>query len=163
MVSGRSRLKLPLLGGTLTISIAEASKTRPPSRRLPGNLHSSKADAMSRIQRKAKLGNAKLSDEIENLTFEIKWEPTKGAFGVIIPTEDCTIPEGYLTIVWWLEFLILTRPEFLSRIPIIWTFKPSFARFWRSTLAPFLQPLNGSCNTDQHNLSSHNQEWFNEA
>lgn len=54
---------------------------------------------LAKLQRKAKLGNAKPSDEVEGLRFEVKWEPEKGALGVMLPSEELMLPEDYLRVV----------------------------------------------------------------
>lgn len=54
---------------------------------------------LAKLQRKAKLGNAKPSDEVEGLRFEVKWEPEKGALGVILPPDQLVLPEEYLQVV----------------------------------------------------------------
>ncbi|KAF7375946.1 Mediator of RNA polymerase II transcription subunit 14 [Mycena sanguinolenta] len=88
---GRPRAKLPLLGGTLTISIVEAkhaSQTRGPAR-------SPKARVLAELQHRAKLDTSRASDEVEGLKFEVRWEPAKGALGVVISPE---IPDDFLFI-----------------------------------------------------------------
>ncbi|KAJ6497836.1 mediator complex subunit MED14-domain-containing protein [Mycena sanguinolenta] len=88
---GRPRAKLPLLGGTLTISIVEAkhpSQTRGPAR-------SPKARVLAELQHRAKLGALRASDEVEGLKFEVRWEPAKGALGVVISPE---IQDDFLSI-----------------------------------------------------------------
>ncbi|KAF5386160.1 hypothetical protein D9615_002363 [Tricholomella constricta] len=82
---GRQRFKLPLLGGTITISIVEASG---PIQTGPGPARSPKARAFAKLQRKSKLGSASPSDEVEGLRFQVLWEPAKGAFGVKVPAEE---------------------------------------------------------------------------
>ncbi|KAJ7209599.1 mediator complex subunit MED14-domain-containing protein [Mycena pura] len=80
---GRSRTKLPLMGGTLTISIVQAkpqSLTRGPTR-------PQKARVLAELQQRSKLGNLKPSDEVEGLKFDVCWQPAKGALGVIISPE----------------------------------------------------------------------------
>ena len=41
----------------------------------------------------------KPSDEVEGLKFEVKWEPTKGAFGVKVVEQDVRVEEGELSVV----------------------------------------------------------------
>ncbi|KAJ6602180.1 mediator complex subunit MED14-domain-containing protein [Mycena sp. CBHHK59/15] len=89
---GRPRTKLPLLGGTLTISIVEA-KAQAQTR---GPVRSPKARVLAELQQKSKLGGSRPSDEVEGLRFEVRWEPAKGALGAVISPE---IPEGFLFIV----------------------------------------------------------------
>ncbi|KAJ7928568.1 mediator complex subunit MED14-domain-containing protein [Mycena leptocephala] len=88
---GRPRAKLPLLGGTLTISIVEAkhqSQTRGPAR-------SPKARVLAELQQRSKLGTLRASDEVEGLKFEVRWEPAIGALGAVISAE---IPSDFLLI-----------------------------------------------------------------
>ncbi|KAF8170264.1 mediator complex subunit MED14-domain-containing protein [Mycena galopus ATCC 62051] len=87
---GRARPKLPLLGGTLTISIVEAKH---PS--TGGPARSPKARVLAELQHRSKLGTLRASDEVEGLKFEVRWEPSKGALGAVISPE---IPEGFLFI-----------------------------------------------------------------
>ncbi|KAJ7287402.1 mediator complex subunit MED14-domain-containing protein [Mycena rebaudengoi] len=88
---GRPRTKLPLLGGTFTISIVEAKG----SPQIRGPARSPKARVLAELQQKSKLGNLRPSDEVEGLKFEVRWEPSKGALGTSISAE---IPEGFLVI-----------------------------------------------------------------
>ncbi|KAJ7647579.1 mediator complex subunit MED14-domain-containing protein [Roridomyces roridus] len=88
---GRPRSKLPLLGGTLTISIIEAKgkhNARGPAR-------SPKAHVLAELQQRAKLGASRPSDEVEGLKFEVVWEPAKGALGAVVTAE---IPKDFLVI-----------------------------------------------------------------
>jgi mediator of RNA polymerase II transcription subunit 14 len=87
----RPRAKIPLLGGTLKISIVEAKH---PSTRGPAR--SPKARVLAELQHRSKLGALRASDEVEGLKFEVRWEPAKGALGVPISPE---IPEDFLVIV----------------------------------------------------------------
>ncbi|KAJ7755751.1 mediator complex subunit MED14-domain-containing protein [Mycena maculata] len=88
---GRPRTKLPLLGGTLTISIVEA-KAQPQTR---GPARSPKARVLAELQQRSKLGTFRPSDEVEGLQFEVRWEPAKGALGAVISPE---IPDGFLVV-----------------------------------------------------------------
>jgi len=54
---------------------------------------------ISRLQQRSKLGNAAPSDQVESLRFEVRWEPTRGVLGVLIPVEDAALPENVLIIV----------------------------------------------------------------
>ncbi|KAK7057435.1 mediator of RNA polymerase II transcription subunit 14 [Favolaschia claudopus] len=80
---GRPRTKLPLLGGTLTISIVESTH---PSQ-LRESMRSPRARVLAELQHRSKLGISKASDEVEGLKFAVRWEPAKGALGVIISPE----------------------------------------------------------------------------
>ncbi|KAG6829450.1 hypothetical protein H0H92_004510 [Tricholoma furcatifolium] len=79
----QNRIKLPLIGGTVTISIVESRS----SSHTPGPARSPKARALARLQRRAKLGDGMASDDVEDLEFQVVWEPSKGALGVNVPTE----------------------------------------------------------------------------
>ncbi len=54
---------------------------------------------LSKLQRKAKLANARPSDEVEDLRLEVKWEPEKSALGVVLPPDQLVLPEEYLQVV----------------------------------------------------------------
>jgi mediator of RNA polymerase II transcription subunit 14 len=95
----------PPAGGTLTISIVETAVS---VRESEGPRRSSKAKVIAKLQHKFKLGNAIPSDVVEGLRFEIRWEVTKDAFGVIIPAEDIVLPEDTLHIV-CVTFLIVVE------------------------------------------------------
>ncbi|KAN0076709.1 Mediator complex subunit MED14 domain containing protein [Tylopilus felleus] len=80
-----NRSKLPPHGGTLTISIVE---NRASPQVGGGPARSPAARMLSELQLKAKLGSARPSDEVEGLKFEVKWEPMKGALGVVIDQDE---------------------------------------------------------------------------
>ncbi|KAJ7497072.1 mediator complex subunit MED14-domain-containing protein [Mycena latifolia] len=88
---GRPRTKLPLLGGTLTISIVDAK----PQSQSRGPARSPKARVLAELQQRSKLGTLRPSDEVEGLKFEVRWEPAKGALGAVISPD---IPEDFLVI-----------------------------------------------------------------
>ncbi|KDR75325.1 hypothetical protein GALMADRAFT_249364 [Galerina marginata CBS 339.88] len=92
---GRPRPKIPLLGGTLIMSIVE---TRAPAQAGPGPARKSRQRVLARLQQKSKLGNGKPSDEVEGLKFVVQWEPAKGALGVLVPLEETYLPEDALRI-----------------------------------------------------------------
>lgn len=64
---------------------------------------------LAELEERAKLGgkaeiqNLKVkprsSDEVETFKFSVKWEPEKGALGVLISPEDATVPPEELFIV----------------------------------------------------------------
>ncbi|KAG6920079.1 hypothetical protein DXG01_010147 [Tephrocybe rancida] len=94
----QNRVKLPLLGGTITVSIIES---RGPQQAGPGPARSPKTRAFSRIQRRAKLGDGIASDEVEGLRLKVLWEPAKGALGAnvsagIMPDHVLCIDAGDL-------------------------------------------------------------------
>jgi len=97
-VSGQQhqKFKLPLLGGKVTVSIVE---THGPPQADPGPERTPKSRMLAKLQRKAKLGNSKPSDEVEGLRFEVKWQPEKGALGVILSPKQLVLPEELLRVV----------------------------------------------------------------
>lgn len=58
-----------------------------------------KARVLADLQQKSKLGGMRPSDEVEGLKFEVRWEPAKGAFGIMLPQEESVLPKGYLFVV----------------------------------------------------------------
>jgi mediator of RNA polymerase II transcription subunit 14 len=95
------RSKLPALGGTLTISIITAHA---PPQTGSGPARSPKARVLAELQQRSKIGNAKISDEVEGLKFQVKWEPAKGALGVVIPVEEAMLASAELFVVSFLFF-----------------------------------------------------------
>ena len=65
---------------------------------------------LSELQLKAKLGSARPSDEVEGLKFEVKWEPMKGALGVVIDQDESMGFIGELLVVSLCELSVL-RPN----------------------------------------------------
>ncbi|KAH7925939.1 MED14-domain-containing protein [Leucogyrophana mollusca] len=90
-----TRPKLPLHGGTLTISIVENRATQQAG---GGPARSPKVRMLAELQQKAKLGDAKPSDEVEGLKFRVRWEPTKNALGVPIDQDDAVSAVGELIV-----------------------------------------------------------------
>ncbi|KAG7090906.1 hypothetical protein E1B28_009983 [Marasmius oreades] len=86
----RQQVKLPSLGGTVTISIVESTNPFATGRR------SSRVLILAELQQKAKLGGMKLSDTVENLKIEVRWEPAPNALGAPVSIQDCNLPEGTL-------------------------------------------------------------------
>lgn len=95
-VKRRQQLKLPDLGGMVTVAIVE---THAPIQTGPGPARSSKQRVIARLQQKSKLSNATPSDEVEGLKFEIRWEPAKGALGVAIPSTEALLAAEVLFVV----------------------------------------------------------------
>lgn len=89
-------MKIPPLGGTLTVSIARV-------RAIPkvggGPARSAKDRILAELQQRAKLNTARPSDEVETLRFEAKWEPVKNALGVPVALEDLAFTDGELGVV----------------------------------------------------------------
>ncbi|KAF9528468.1 mediator complex subunit MED14-domain-containing protein [Crepidotus variabilis] len=92
---GRPKFKIPLNGGTLTISIVEK---RSPIRDSKEPDRTPRQRVLSRIQQRAKLGDSKPSDEVEGLQFAVRWEAASGAFGVFVNPEEVTLPQGALQV-----------------------------------------------------------------
>lgn len=95
-VPNRLRPKLPLLGGTVIISIVEIHR---PAQSTSGPTRTPQKQAIARLQQKTKLGSAKPSDEVEGLRFTVHWEPTKGALGVLIPLDQLVLSADALQVV----------------------------------------------------------------
>lgn len=79
-----NRPKVPLIGGTLRISLVEKRCTPKAG---GGPLRSPKDRLLASIQKDSKLNGSAPSDEVENFMFEVKWEPMKGALGVHLTPE----------------------------------------------------------------------------
>jgi len=92
----RLRPRPALLGGTVIISIVEAHR---PAQSSSGPTRTPKKRAIARLQQKTKLGGAKPSDEVEGSRFTVHWEPTKGALGVLIPSEQLVLSTDALRVV----------------------------------------------------------------
>lgn len=92
---GRQRPKLPLLGGTLTISITESPRRLSGS----GSGRAPRARVLTKLQHIAKFGDAKPSDEVEGLNFQVHWDAIKGALGISIPPEAYALSIDDLKIV----------------------------------------------------------------
>ncbi|THV06734.1 MED14-domain-containing protein [Dendrothele bispora CBS 962.96] len=83
--------KIPLLGGTLTVSIVES----PPMQRENGSF---KIKALAELQQVSKLQSKRPSDTVEHLKFDIRWEPAQGALAVALPREETIIPKDFLVV-----------------------------------------------------------------
>ena len=99
------RTKLPPQGGTLTVSIVEAKDSSKPGSRPLGGLiggpaRCANARVLAEIQEKSKLQPGyRPSDDVESLKLEVKWEPSPGALGVTLTTEENKLPAELATIV----------------------------------------------------------------
>ena len=80
----------------MTIAIIE---TRGPPQTGSGPARTSRQRAISRMQQKSKLGNARPSDDVEGLRFNVHWEPSKGALGINTALNDSTFPTGLVQVV----------------------------------------------------------------
>jgi hypothetical protein len=86
-----NRVKLPLHGGTLTISIVEDTDkkaARPPMARM-----------LAELQRRSKLGDMRPTDEVESLQFDVKWEPMKGVLAANIDADEAIAAVQELVVV----------------------------------------------------------------
>ncbi|KAL4077046.1 mediator complex subunit MED14-domain-containing protein [Scleroderma yunnanense] len=90
-----NRIKLPPSGGTLTISILEGRVTQQAG---SGPARTPEARMLAELQQRAKLGDARPSDEVEGLKFNVQWEPMKGALGVVINQEEAMTAMGCLQV-----------------------------------------------------------------
>lgn len=117
------------MGGTLSISIVETHASPlgdgGSSGGRGGPARSAKARVLAELQVKAKFPGKRASDEVEGLKFEVKWETSKGAFGVKVAEEDVRFEEGSLDVVSLFNFfldvlivvylLVRTRAPWISR------------------------------------------------
>ncbi|TFK53984.1 MED14-domain-containing protein [Heliocybe sulcata] len=93
---------VPRVGGKLTVSIVQK---RAPAKLGGGAARSSKDRILAELQQRAKINSSRPSDEVESMSFEVKWEPTKdpthhenNALGVPIASEDIAVAEGELAV-----------------------------------------------------------------
>lgn len=84
--------RIPLLAGTLTVSIVE-SDTDATARLSP------RAKILAELQRKAKLGGQRPSEEVEGLSFKVTWDPEYRALGIDVQREDLFVAPEVLTVV----------------------------------------------------------------
>ncbi|KAF9268802.1 MED14-domain-containing protein [Marasmius fiardii PR-910] len=85
----RQQVKLPSLGGTVTISIVENTNPFTAGKR-------SRVLILADLQQKAKLGGMRPSDAVESLKIEVRWEPAPNALGASVSAQDCDLPERTL-------------------------------------------------------------------
>ncbi|KAI0644574.1 MED14-domain-containing protein [Trametes meyenii] len=91
--AAQARNRMPLLGGRLSISIVQVKeKTGRKAMRSP------KARVLAELQERSKLEQARPSDDVEHLRFDVRWEPEPGALGVTLRPEDVHIPPEQLRI-----------------------------------------------------------------
>lgn len=95
-IPNQNRPKVPLIGGTVTVSLVE---TRCSQRAGSGPKRNPKDRILAALQRESKIGSARPSDEVETFRIEVKWEPTKGALGVSTRPDLVTPDPGELDIV----------------------------------------------------------------
>jgi len=99
------RTKLPPQGGTLTLSIVEAKDSSKPGSRPLGGLiggpaRCANARVLAEMQEKSKLQSGhRPSDDVESLKLEVKWEPSPGALGVTLTTEESKLPTELANVV----------------------------------------------------------------
>ncbi|KZT40826.1 MED14-domain-containing protein [Sistotremastrum suecicum HHB10207 ss-3] len=85
---------IPLLGGSLTISILVKPpvKFQAPSR-------SALDRVLTELEEKSKFGSDRRpSDQIEDVSLQVKWEPAKGALGVNLTPQDAVLAESELAV-----------------------------------------------------------------
>ncbi|KIY71148.1 MED14-domain-containing protein [Cylindrobasidium torrendii FP15055 ss-10] len=83
--------RIPLLAGTLTVSIVESDVDA--TARL-----SPRAKILAELQRKAKLGGQRPSEEVEGLSFRVTWDPEYRALGIDVHREDLSIAPEVLKV-----------------------------------------------------------------
>ena len=54
---------------------------------------------LSELQQNSKISSAQPSDEVETFTLDVRWEPTAGALGVLIPPELMLVQSQTLIVV----------------------------------------------------------------
>lgn len=91
----RSRIGLPPHGGTLTISIVESRATQQAG---GGPARTPVARMLADLQKAAKSGESRPSDEVEGLKFDVVWEPMRGTLGVNINQEEAMAMVGHLEV-----------------------------------------------------------------
>ncbi|KAI6036221.1 mediator complex subunit MED14-domain-containing protein [Pisolithus microcarpus] len=91
----RSRIGLPPHGGTLTISIVESRATQQAG---GGPARTPVARMLADLQKAAKSGESRPSDEVEGLKFDVVWEPMRGTLGVNINQEEAMATVGHLEV-----------------------------------------------------------------
>lgn len=85
---------LPTLGGKLKVSIVQVKeKTGRKAMRSP------RARVLAELQARSKLEGTTPSDEVENMRFDVRWEPEAGALGVAPAAEDMFMLPEQLEIV----------------------------------------------------------------
>lgn len=95
-------MTLPPYGGTLTISILESRAAQQAG---GGPARTPTARMLAELQQRAKLGDARPSEEVEGLKFDVRWEPMKRTLGVLINQEEAMAIMGVLQVVGRLEIL----------------------------------------------------------
>lgn len=109
-----NRPKVPLIGGTLRISLVEKRCTPKAG---GGPLRSPKDRLLASIQKDSKLNGSAPSDEVENFMFEVKWEPMKGALGVHLTPELERLEVGEFDVVRTAKYNALIISNALMRLP----------------------------------------------
>lgn len=91
-----NRLRIPPIGGTLTVSLIE---TQASPRAGGGPLRTPMHRILAELQQSSKVSGAQPSDEVETFTLDVRWEPTAGALGITIPPELMLVQTQPLTVV----------------------------------------------------------------
>ena len=118
---GQQQRQLPLLGGKLTISIVQVKeKTGRQAMRSP------RARVLAELQARSKLDSSRPSDEVEQMRFDVRWEPENGALGVAPAPDDMYMPPDQLRIVRPTHVFDVSNLLILCRILATSTLKVSF-------------------------------------
>ena len=97
---------LPTVGGKLVITIVQVKeKTGRKAMRSP------RARVLAELQARSKLEGTTPSDDVENMRFDVRWEPEAGALGVTPAAEDMFMVLDQLQIV--------RRPLLIRGIPLV--------------------------------------------
>jgi len=134
------RTKLPPQGGTLTVSIVEAKDSSKPGSRPLGGLiggpaRCANARVLAEVQEKSKLQHGHCpSDDVESLKLEVRWEPSPGALGVTLTTEESKLPVELATVVRApFDCLIVVTQDRAFRMRTALTWKGCCERCWIGT------------------------------
>jgi len=134
------RTKLPPQGGTLTVSTVEAKDSSKPGSRPLGGLiggpsRCANARVLAEVQEKSKLQYGhRPSDDVESLKLEVKWEPSPGALGVTLTTEESKLPAELATVVRVTSrSLIVVTKNRAFRMRTVLTWKGCYGRCWIGT------------------------------
>ena len=123
--------------------VKDSSKpgSRPLGGLIGGPARCANARVLAEIQEKSKLRPGhRPSDDVESLKLQVKWEPSPGALGVTLTTEESKLPAELAVIVSGAEFrhlfTIVTR-ERVFRMRTALTWKGYCGRCWTGTRTRF--------------------------
>ncbi|TDL22587.1 MED14-domain-containing protein [Rickenella mellea] len=91
----QNRIPIPFAGGRLTVSIVELHAS---AKAGGGAARTPKDRVLFELLKRSRMGEGRPSDEVESLRLDVKWEPTKGALGEVIPKEEEVLGEGELEV-----------------------------------------------------------------